>query len=86
MTDKQRETVHRINNFYGHETEISKVNEELGELITAVARGDVDNIAEEIADVSICMEHLAYMYGIERAEIDTIIDYKLNRQLGRMGE
>ena len=54
--------------------------------MSALAKGDVSNIAEEMADVLICMEHVAYAYDIMPDEIETIIRYKIKRQKKRMEE
>lgn len=70
--------------FYGKEVEIKKTIEELGELITAIAKGDRENITEEIADVCICINHICDIYDIKEEEIKKTIDFKINRQLQRM--
>jgi NTP pyrophosphatase (non-canonical NTP hydrolase) len=43
-----------------------------------------DDIAEEIADVTIMFEQIKYLLQISNEEIDEIIEQKLNRQLERI--
>ena len=40
----------------------------------------LDNMAEEIADVLICIANLKIMYGIKNEDINGWIDYKIRRQ------
>ena len=47
-------------------------------------KGVTVKIIEEIADVAIMMEQIIYLAGIDRKDIDEVIDYKLNRQLERI--
>lgn len=42
------------------------------------------SIIEEIADVEICISQLKYLLCIKDADIDHIIEQKLNRQLERI--
>ncbi len=86
IKDEWREEIHRIFEHYGTEKQITKTYEEIGEFLSALAKGDVSNIAEEMADVLICMEHVAYAYDIMPDEIETIIRYKIKRQKKRMEE
>lgn len=69
-----------ILDFYGEELEIKKTFEELGELITAIAKDDRAGITEEIADVCICINHICDIYDIKEEEIKKTIDFKINRQ------
>ena len=43
-----------------------------------------DDIAEEIADVTIMLEQIKYLLQISDSDIEQIIDQKLNRQLERI--
>jgi len=82
MTNEQKNTlIHAINHF-GVEHQIDKAIEEMGELITALARRRLDrsrreDIAEEIADVIITANQLRIIYGGEL--VDGLIDQKLSR-------
>lgn len=80
---------------FGEDAQFRCAVEEMGELIQAICKykraqesGDkeklriaLENLREEIADVSINMEELSYMFG--EKEIDEIKKYKLERALKR---
>lgn len=80
---------------FGEDTQFRCAVEEMGELIQAICKykraqesGDkeklriaLENLREEIADVSINMEELAYMFG--EKEVEEIKKYKLERALKR---
>lgn len=87
--DKQvvwRESIRK----YGKEMQSIVCMEECSELIQAVSkclRGkpDVtDNLAEEMADVIICLHMLEEMYGITDAQLEEWIARKTARQYERM--
>lgn len=87
--DKQvvwRESIRK----YGKEMQSIVCMEECSELIQAVSkclRGkpDVtDNLAEEMADVIICLHMLKEMYGITDAQLEEWIARKTARQYERM--
>ena len=44
----------------------------------------VSNIKEEIADVTIMLEQIKYLLQVSDANIEKIIEHKLNRQLERI--
>lgn len=75
---------------YGKEMQSIVCMEECSELIQAISkclRGKpdaTDNLAEEMADVTICLHLLKEMYGITDAQLDEWIDRKTIRQLARM--
>ena len=82
MTTEQKNTLIRAINHFGVEHQIDKALEEMGELITALARRRLDrsrkeDIAEEIADVLIVANQLRIIYGGEL--VDGLIDQKLSR-------
>ena len=70
---------------YGTEKQSMVCMEECAELIQAISKrvrkGIVanDNLAEEIADVLICIEQLKMMYSISDSKIEQWIEYKMNR-------
>ncbi len=72
LTEKRRRQLREIYDHYGKNQQYSKLMEELGELIS------------EIADVEIMLEQIKDGLGI-RAKVCGEIDYKLKRQLVRMG-
>lgn len=65
MTEVRRKLLGEAIAHWGPAHQAEKAVEELAELIRAVARDDVDNIAEEIADVRIMIDQLEMIYGIE---------------------
>lgn len=87
--DKQvvwRESIEK----YGKTMQSIVCMEECSELIQAISkrlRGKSDandNLAEEMADVTICLHLLKEMYGITDEQLDEWIDRKTIRQLARM--
>ena len=82
MTTEQKNTLVHAINHYGVEHQIDKSIEEMGELVTELARRRLDRgsreaIAEEIADVIIMANQLRIIYGGKL--VDEIIDRKLAR-------
>lgn len=73
-----------IADHYGKEHQTIKAMEELAELIQALAKGDIENIKEEIADVRVMLEQIEYLYGISEDAITLRMCAKLWRQLERM--
>lgn len=74
----------KILEHYGEESQAFKTIEELAELQRAIARMDLDNIHEEIADVLIMISQLINFNGIDKDKITDLIEYKVNRQLKRI--
>lgn len=61
--------------------------EELAELIHAISKwergnADSENIAEEIADVTLCLRELQEIFGIGNLEIESRIQAKIDRFYG----
>ena len=79
----------RVIGFYGHDAQAMVHAEELAELIQAVSkrlRGKPDpndNLAEEMADVYICLGMLRDMYGVTDERLESWIDRKTERQKER---
>ena len=78
------EVIKIIADHYGKENQTIKAIEELAELIQALAKGDIENIKEEIADVRVMLEQIEYLYGVSDDEITLRMCPKLCRQLERM--
>ena len=82
MKEEQKNTlVHAINHF-GVEGQINKAMEEMGELITELARRnssryDKNRVAEEVADALIMLEQLRIIFGASK--VDGYIAEKLER-------
>lgn len=85
LSEKRREQLSKIYDHYGLEEQYKKAIEELGELISAMATGTEEEVISEIADVEIMLEQLKDGLGI-RAKVCGEIDYKLKRQLVRIGD
>lgn len=74
---------------YGKETQSIVVMEECAELIQAISKelrgkSDKKHLAEEMADVYICLELLKRMYEIENSDLQEWINVKQKRALERM--
>ena len=85
-----------IAEYYGLDSQLNILQEELSELIQAVSkyrRGNHSHILEEIADVEIMLEQVKYLLGnpeIPRVllydSINLIRENKIKRQLQRINE
>lgn len=74
-----------IIDYYGEDKQKTKAIEEMSELIKAICKNDVENIEEEIADVSIMLSQLQIMYGFSDWDIEKIKKEKIYRTIERMG-
>lgn len=100
MTRKEEETLKCIADWYGYDSQTTKVVEELSELIHAIARHKMrfsgsfrskcadceekDAVAEEIADVIVTLYQVEYILGIDSERISEIAKAKIKRQMERM--
>lgn len=74
---------------YGKETQSIVVMEECAELIRAISKelrgkSDKKHLAEEMADVYICLELLKQMYKISDSDLQEWIYFKQNREVKRV--
>lgn len=71
---------------YGVSHQISKLLEEIGELIEAIIDEDKDkdNMISELADCFVLLNQFVEYYGITNDEIQEIMKYKVNRQIERI--
>ena len=87
---KDNERIKTIPDHYGIQEQLRQLAQECCELAVeanhSARKGTTVKIIEEIADVAIMMEQIIYLAGIDRKDIDEVIDYKLNRQLERIGK
>lgn len=80
-----RASIHR----FGRQTQSIVCMEECGELIQAISKrlrgkpDPEDNLAEEMADVTICLKLLQQMYGISDRKLDEWVERKTDRQRER---
>lgn len=89
-----KEDLLKIIKHYGINAQQRKLAEEVFELQEAITtlecrkrdiEGDeIDNIAEEIADVAVMIKQFQYYYGIDNEFIVTLMRGKVNRQLERI--
>ena len=89
MTNKLVHNIKRILANYGDRNQKKKDLEELGELSLAImdemyCEGSREHIKEEIADVYVMLEQLKMIYHITDMEVLEVMEYKVNRQLGRI--
>lgn len=71
---------------YGVPNQRRKLMEEVYELEEALIEATyTSHIAEEIADVLVLLRQFQYYYNISTQEIEKQVDYKVGRQLKRMG-
>lgn len=85
-----KEIVEKTIKHYGKEMQSVVAMEECSELIQAVSKelrqkSDKSHLAEEMADVYICLELLKQMYEIENSDLQEWINIKQKRALERMG-
>jgi NTP pyrophosphatase (non-canonical NTP hydrolase) len=88
-TEHYESIIENAIHYYGKVHQQVKAIEELGELITSLARhlnsnGTVyaDHVREEIADVAIILPQLSRIFG--PAEVDAFVEKKLTRLHNRM--
>lgn len=73
---------------YGSEHQLNKFDEELGEFLTELGRmrngrGDRNKFADELADLTIMLEQMRFIYGLN-PEVCRRMDYKVLRLRGRI--
>lgn len=75
--------------YYGPEAQIKMLYEEMAELQLAVCKNgrgadNLDNIAEEIADVGIMLDQMRLLFNVEERSEEIRLE-KVARLAGRMG-
>ena len=93
MSDEELQTIWRQSiDHYGTQLQSIVCMEECAELIQAISKklreptSTDDHLAEEMADVTICLNLLKLMYGITDKEIHNRVVTKTLRQAKRMEE
>ena len=79
----------KIIEHYGVAAQKVKAIEELSELQKEIAKdligqGNIENVAEEIADVQIMLRQLQMIYGIDYSDLNKIMSEKTLRTLHRI--
>lgn len=86
MTNEYWNGLKAISTHYGRETQRIKLIEELGELVTALAKDEsFSDIADEIADVEVLLTQYKLEYNAFAA-VDRVKEMKVRRQLDRIRE
>ena len=75
--------------YYGPDKQRLQAIEELSELQTEITRdlngkGDPYALSCEVADVLVMLTQLMVIYDIDPDDLDKVISFKLERQLGRI--
>ena len=95
MTDRQITKCYKIAQHYGKGKQKIQAAQELNELQALLLRRPdqirnndeyLDNMIDEMADVTIMIEQLRQLFDIENRELHDRINYKLNRQIDRIRE
>lgn len=73
-----------IFNRYGKSHQVSKLLEEVGELIETIINEDKENMVQELADVMVVLYQFKLHYGITDEEIEEVMKFKIARQKERM--
>ena len=89
MDEKVAEVCSKAVDIYGTEAQIWMAIEEMAELSNAIAkhrrdRVDRQDVCEEIADVSIMMIQLAYIFGAE--DVNDYLEQKIDRLERRLAK
>ena len=86
MTNDYWNGLKAISGHYGRKTQRIKLIEELGELVTALAKDEsFSDIADEIADVEVLLTQYKLDYNAFTA-VDRVKEMKVRRQLDRIRE
>lgn len=80
----------QITDFFGVETELTKLSEEMGELLNECYKNylsktnNTDKVEDEFADVLVILTQLMVYFDVNMDNISEIIDYKVERTLDRI--
>ena len=89
MNERVAEVCSKAVDVYGTEAQIWMAIEEMAELLNAISKHRRDrvsreDICEEIADVSIMMIQLAYIFGVE--DVNDFLEQKIDRLERRLAK
>ena len=73
-----------IFNTYSKSHQVSKLLEEVGELIETIMNEDKENMVQELADVEVMLLQFKEHYHINGNDILKIMNEKIDRQLNRI--
>lgn len=89
MIQKEIDIYNRALNTYGYNAQRLMLIEEIGELLNAIAklsraRAKIDDVIEELADVAIMVNQIAFYWGW--SDFNTIKEIKLERLQERLNK
>lgn len=88
MVKNKEEQLRTITKYFGIETEIMKLNEEIGELANACYMYEngkkLEDIEDECADVLVVLSQLMLFYDCDLKKIQDIYNKKISRTLERI--
>ena len=80
-----KEELLKINRYYGIMQQLKYIHREYFELDEAIFNYENnDHVAEELADVMCVLKQFQYYFNIDDEEIESIMKYKIKRQLERI--
>lgn len=93
LTEEHKKKLESIARFYGEENQLMILAEECSELAQASLKAtrnwsDSDlqlSIMEEMADVRVMMAQIQFLLNIQDAEVEQVMEEKINRQIARIG-
>ena len=88
MKQEHKEILYKALGYYGFDTECIVAIEEMAELTKELckyrrSKGDLNHIAEEIADVTVMLEHLKAFFNLDE-DVENFIEQKVDRLKNRM--
>lgn len=88
--DNKKKLIELINH-YGIMEQLKYIHSEYFELDEAIINEEfehhyesIEHISEEIADVMVMLKQFQYYYDITDERLEEIMNYKIDRQLGRI--
>jgi uncharacterized protein YabN with tetrapyrrole methylase and pyrophosphatase domain len=73
-----------IFHYYGVKNQKRQLIQEMGELIVAITKNNLENIIEEMADVQVMLDQFWLSTPEWRSQIDSIKQEKVRRQIDRI--
>ena len=84
MVKNNEDKLRAITKYFGVETEIMKLNEEVGELANACYTKNTEDVEDECADVLVVLSQLMLFYNCDLKKIQDIYNKKISRTLERI--
>ena len=85
----QDEKLKAITKHFGIETELTKLSEEIGELLNECYSNyytgkNKDNIEDELADVYVLLNQIKLYFNVDTLRVGQIVDQKIDRTVTRI--